>query len=222
MAGILSCELVFDRKIAENSGYVSSVEAAYKLIAEFETRSTTKFSCFKVDKDFGNICVYLRFIQKALCTIISLTNLEFLEVDIYIDCQQKFVSCLVLSICEAVRVAGICVVRKQANLRECQPSATRTTSGGMLKSMRERNLFLQVGGGGEGGYKACCNLHLATLVRELVLDFSPREKLNEHLPASFVICSRRFARFQHLTNISVIMYETVSPWYIFCTPTTVK
>ena len=62
MAGILSCELVFDRKIAENFGYVSSVEAAYKLIAEFETRSTTKFSCFKVDKDFGNICVYLRFI----------------------------------------------------------------------------------------------------------------------------------------------------------------
>ena len=61
MVGILSCELVFDRKIAENFGYVSSVEAAYKLIAEFETRSTTKFSCFKVDKDFGNICVYLRF-----------------------------------------------------------------------------------------------------------------------------------------------------------------
>ena len=47
--------------------------------------------------------------------------------------------------------------------------------------------------------------------RELVLDFSPREKLNENLPATFVIRSRRFARFQHLTNISVIMYETVSP-----------
>ena len=60
-------------------------------------------------------------------------------------------------------------------------------------------------------YKARCNLDLATLVPELVLDFSPREKLNEHLPASFVIRSRRFARFQHLTNISVIMYETVSP-----------
>ena len=117
---------------------------------------------------------------------------------------------MVLSICEAVRVAGIRVVRKQANLRECQPSATRTTSGGMLKSMRERNLFLQVGGGGEGGYKACCNLHLATLVPEVVLDFSPRKK--EHLPASFAIRSRRFARLQHLTtNISVIMYETVSP-----------
>ena len=62
MAGILSYEPAFDRKIAENFGYVSSVQEAYKLIAEFETRSTTKFSCFKVDKDFGNIGVYLRFI----------------------------------------------------------------------------------------------------------------------------------------------------------------
>ena len=60
--GILSYEPVFDRKIAENFGYVSSVQEAYKLIAEFETRSTTKFSCFKVDKDFGNIGVYLRFV----------------------------------------------------------------------------------------------------------------------------------------------------------------
>ena len=93
----------------------------------------------------------------------------------------------------SVRVAGIRVVRKQANLRECQPSATRTTSGGMLKSMRERNLFLQVGGGGEGRYKACCNLHLATLVPEVVLDFSPREKeraLTSELRDSFSpLCS---------------------------------
>ena len=51
-----------DRKIAENFGYVSSVQDAYKLIAEFETRSTTKFSCFKVGKDFGNVGVYLRLI----------------------------------------------------------------------------------------------------------------------------------------------------------------
>ena len=79
MAGILSYEAPFDSKI----GYVSSVEEAYKVITEFETWSTTKFSCFKVDKDFGNIGVYLRFIYKALCTIISLTNLEFLEVNIY-------------------------------------------------------------------------------------------------------------------------------------------
>ena len=58
-AGILSYEPAFDRKIAENFGYVSSVQEAYKLIAEFETRSKIKFSCFKVDKDFGNIGVYL-------------------------------------------------------------------------------------------------------------------------------------------------------------------
>ena len=126
---------------------------------------------------------------------------------------------MVLSICEAVRVAGICVVRKQANLRECQPSATRTTSGGKLKSMRKKPLLAGGWGGGGGGYKARCNLHLATLVPEVVLHFSPREK--DHLPASFAIRSRRFARLQHLTNISVIMYETVSPRYIFCTPTTV-
>ena len=85
---------------------------------------------------------------------------------------------MILSIFEAVRVAGICVVRKQANLRECQPSATRTTSGGMLKSMPERNLLLEGGWGGRE-YKARCNLHLATLVPEVVLDSSPREKGRE-------------------------------------------
>ena len=99
MAGILSYEPVFNRKFAENFGYVSSVQEAYKVIAEFETRSTTKFSCFKVDKDFGNIGVYLRIIYlTALCTFISLTNLEFWK-SIDIDCYQRFVSCLVLSIC---------------------------------------------------------------------------------------------------------------------------
>ena len=67
-----------------------------------------------------------------------------------------------------------------------------------------------------GGYKARCNLHLATLVPEVVLDFSPREK--DHLPASFAIRSRRFARLQHVTNISVIMYETVSPPIYFLHP----
>ena len=70
--------------------------------------------------------------------------------------------------------------------------------------------------GGEGGYKGRCYLHLATLVPEVVLDFSPREK--DHLPASFAIRSRRFARLQHLTNISVIMYETVSPDIFFAPP----
>ena len=62
IAGILSYEPALDRKFGENFGNVSSVQDAYKLIAEFETRSTTKFSCFKVDKDFGNVGVYLRLI----------------------------------------------------------------------------------------------------------------------------------------------------------------
>ena len=48
MAGILGYEPPFDRKIAESFGYVSSVLEDYKLIAEFETKSTTKLSCFKV------------------------------------------------------------------------------------------------------------------------------------------------------------------------------
>ena len=47
--------------------------------------------------------------------------------------------------------------------------------------------------GGGGGYKARCNLHLATLVPEVVLDFSPREKeraLNSELRDSFSpLCS---------------------------------
>lgn len=62
MVGILSYKPAFDRKIDENFGHVSSVQGAYKLIAEIDTRSTTKFSCFKEDKDFGNIGGYLRFI----------------------------------------------------------------------------------------------------------------------------------------------------------------
>ena len=48
--------------------------------------------------------------------------------------------------------------------------------------------------GEEGGeYKARCNLHLATLVPEVVLDFSPREKeraLTSELRDSFSpLCS---------------------------------
>ena len=58
--GNFKLRTAFDRKIDENFGYVSLVQGAYKLIGEFETRSTTKFSCFKVDKDFGNIGLYLR------------------------------------------------------------------------------------------------------------------------------------------------------------------
>ena len=43
-----------DGRDEDNFGYITSVDEAYKLIAEFETGSTTKFSCFKADKGFGN------------------------------------------------------------------------------------------------------------------------------------------------------------------------
>ena len=64
--------------------------------------------------------------------------------------------------------------------------------------MPERILFLQGeggrgGGGGRGRYKARCNLHLSTLVPEVVLDFFLREKeqaLTSELPDSFSpLCS---------------------------------
>ena len=52
---------------------------------------------------------------------------------------------------------------------------------------------LLAGWGGGGEYKARCNLHLATLVPEVVLDFSPREKeraLTSELGDSFsLLCS---------------------------------
>jgi len=43
MAGILTED-------TDNFLYVTSIEEAHKLVAEFETRSTTKFSCFEADK----------------------------------------------------------------------------------------------------------------------------------------------------------------------------
>ena len=55
MAGILSCEPLFDHKITDNFGYVFSVEDANRLLADFEMKTTTKFSCFKADKSFDNI-----------------------------------------------------------------------------------------------------------------------------------------------------------------------
>ena len=54
MAGILKREPLLDGGDADNLGYANSVDEAYKLIAEFETGSTTKFSCLKSDKGFGN------------------------------------------------------------------------------------------------------------------------------------------------------------------------
>ena len=63
---------------------------------------------------------YVIHIEPRTLLVVSVvfTNLEFWK-SIYKECQQRFVSCLVLSISEAVRVAGIRLVRKQANLREC-------------------------------------------------------------------------------------------------------
>ena len=55
MAGILSYEPPFDHKITDNFGYVFSVEDVYRLLADFEMKTTTKFSCFKADKGFDNI-----------------------------------------------------------------------------------------------------------------------------------------------------------------------
>ena len=63
MAGILKREYLLDGRYADNLGYVNSVDEAYKIIAEFETGVTAKFSCFKADKDFRNagmyICIYI-------------------------------------------------------------------------------------------------------------------------------------------------------------------
>jgi len=58
MAGILSYEAAFEHKIANNFRCVLSVNDAYRLIAEFETKTTTKFSCIKVSKGFGNVGTY--------------------------------------------------------------------------------------------------------------------------------------------------------------------
>ena len=65
MAGILKREPLPDGRDADNFGYVNSVDEAYKLIAEFETGSTTKFSCFNADKGFGNTGMHI-YILKVL------------------------------------------------------------------------------------------------------------------------------------------------------------
>ena len=56
---ILSREPLLDGRHADNLGYVNSVDEAHKLIAEFETGLTTKFSFFKAVKGFGNTGVYI-------------------------------------------------------------------------------------------------------------------------------------------------------------------
>ena len=52
---------MLDGRHADNLGYVNSVDEAHKLIAEFETGLTTKFSFFKAVKGFGNTYVYCAF-----------------------------------------------------------------------------------------------------------------------------------------------------------------
>ena len=61
MAEILKGKPLLYGRNADNFGYVYFVDEACKLIVGFETGSTTKFSCFKADKGFGNtgMCVYI-------------------------------------------------------------------------------------------------------------------------------------------------------------------
>ena len=59
MAGILRREPLLDGRHPDNLGYVNSVDEAYKLIAEFETGLTAKFSCFKADIGSGNTGMYI-------------------------------------------------------------------------------------------------------------------------------------------------------------------
>ena len=41
-------------KLSDNFFSVSTSDDAYKLIEDFETRNTVKFSCYKASKGFGN------------------------------------------------------------------------------------------------------------------------------------------------------------------------
>ena len=41
-------------KLSDNLFSVSTADEAYKLIEDFETRNTVKFSCYKASKGFGN------------------------------------------------------------------------------------------------------------------------------------------------------------------------
>ena len=74
MARILKREPLLDGRHADNLGYVNSVDEAYKLIAEFETGLTAKFSCFKADKGSGNTGIY---IYTYICT-------GYIHIQIYI------------------------------------------------------------------------------------------------------------------------------------------
>ena len=48
-----SWEKLYDGSVNKYLGYVASVEQAMKLIREYELKTTSKFSCFKAEKTFG-------------------------------------------------------------------------------------------------------------------------------------------------------------------------
>ena len=52
MAGVSTYFPTFECKLGEYFGYVHSIGEAYKLIEDFETKTTTRSSCFKADKNF--------------------------------------------------------------------------------------------------------------------------------------------------------------------------
>ena len=67
MARNLKRKPLLDGRHANNLGYVNSVDEAHKLIEEFETGLTTKFSFCKADKGFGNTGVYIALWHTKLC-----------------------------------------------------------------------------------------------------------------------------------------------------------
>ena len=49
----VSWETLYSGSTNKYSGYVATIEEAMKLIREYELKTTSKFSCFKADKTFG-------------------------------------------------------------------------------------------------------------------------------------------------------------------------
>ena len=63
-------------KIADNFGYVFSVEDAYRLLADIGMKTTTKFPCFKADKSYGNIG---KLVPERIRTIVIAKKLPCFE-----------------------------------------------------------------------------------------------------------------------------------------------
>ena len=78
MAGILGREPLLDGRNADDLGYVNSVDETYRLIAEFETRLTTKFSCFKSDKGFRNTGMYI-YIYIYIYSSLAIQSFAFIS-----------------------------------------------------------------------------------------------------------------------------------------------